>query len=81
MVAISRARRADLARRARDIRQECEQQGMGVPQVAQELLMAYQHAPAEVRDRPSIRRIAAELVERHPRTPGVRRLAALASPA
>ena len=48
-------------------------------QAAQELLTAYQHAPAEVRDRPSIRRIADELVERHPRTPGVRHLAALAS--
>ena len=49
-------------------------------QAAQELLTAYRHAPAEVRDRPSIRKIAAELVERHPRTPGVRHLAALASP-
>ncbi|MFI7448048.1 helix-turn-helix domain-containing protein [Nonomuraea sp. NPDC049714] len=44
-------------------------------QAAAELLTAYQHAPAEVQDRPSIRRIAAELVERHPRTPGVRQLA------
>ncbi|MFG1963060.1 hypothetical protein [Nonomuraea sp. NPDC049028] len=39
------------------------------------LLEAYRHAPAEVRDRPSIRRIAAELVERHPRVAGVRQLA------
>ena len=40
-----------------------------------ELLTAYRHAPAEVRDRPSIRRIAAEVVERHPRVAGVRHLA------
>jgi tetratricopeptide (TPR) repeat protein len=44
-------------------------------QATKELLTAYQHAPAEVRDRPSIRKITAELVERHPRTPGVRHLA------
>ncbi|MEU6710024.1 helix-turn-helix transcriptional regulator [Nonomuraea sp. NPDC046802] len=40
------------------------------------LLEAVGHAPAEVRDRPSIRKIAAELVERHPRVAGVRQLAA-----
>lgn len=44
-------------------------------QTTAELLAAYQHAPAEVRDRPSIRRIAAEVVERHPRVAGVRQLA------
>ncbi|MEU4576074.1 hypothetical protein [Nonomuraea sp. NPDC023979] len=44
-------------------------------QTAAELLTAYQQAPAEVRDRPSIRLIAAELVERHPRVVGVRQLA------
>ncbi|MFI7126021.1 hypothetical protein ACIBQ1_10025 [Nonomuraea sp. NPDC050153] len=44
-------------------------------QTAAELLMACQHAPAEVRDRPSIRAIAVELVDRHPRVAGVRRLA------
>lgn len=44
-------------------------------ETAAELLTAYQHAPAEVRDRPSIRRIAAEVVERHPRVAGVRQLA------
>ncbi|MER7361968.1 helix-turn-helix domain-containing protein [Nonomuraea wenchangensis] len=41
-------------------------------QTATALLEAIQHAPAEVRDRPSIRQIAAELVERHPRVAGVR---------
>ncbi|MFI7113934.1 helix-turn-helix domain-containing protein [Nonomuraea sp. NPDC050227] len=50
-------------------------------QTAAELLAAYRHAPAEVRDRPSIRRIAAEVVERHPCVAGVRQLAtAIARP-
>ena len=40
-----------------------------------ELLTAYQHAPAEVTGRPSIRAIAAEVVARHPRVAGVRQLA------
>jgi hypothetical protein len=40
-----------------------------------ELLAAHGHAPSEVLDRPSIRRIAAEVVERHPRVAGVRQLA------
>jgi hypothetical protein len=44
-------------------------------QATAELLTAYQHAPAEVRDRPSIRKIAAEVVERHPKVAGVRQLA------
>jgi hypothetical protein len=44
-------------------------------QTTTELLEAFQHAPGEVRDRPSIRMIAAELVERHPRVAGVRHLA------
>ncbi|MET8985800.1 hypothetical protein ABZW49_10165 [Nonomuraea wenchangensis] len=43
-------------------------------QTAAALLTAVQHAPAEVRDRPSIRRIADELVEQHPRVAGVREL-------
>jgi transcriptional regulator with XRE-family HTH domain len=43
---------------------------------AQRLLAAYQHAPGEVRDRPGIRAIAGQLVEHHPRVPGVRQLAA-----
>ncbi|MEV8635355.1 hypothetical protein AB0395_27230 [Streptosporangium sp. NPDC051023] len=43
-------------------------------QTTAELLTAYQHAPAEVRDRPSIRQIAVNLVERHPRVAGVRQL-------
>lgn len=44
-------------------------------QTTAELLTAYRHAPAEVRDRPSIRKIAEELVERHQRVGGVRQLA------
>lgn len=43
-------------------------------QATAELLTAYQHAPAEVRDRPSIRTIADALGERHPRVAGVRQL-------
>ncbi|MEU8151811.1 hypothetical protein [Nonomuraea sp. NPDC048901] len=39
------------------------------------LLTAHCHAPSEVLDRPSIRRIANELVERHPRVAGARHLA------
>ena len=45
-------------------------------QTVHALLAAHTHAPAEVRDRPRIRRIAAELVERHPRADGVPALAA-----
>jgi transcriptional regulator with XRE-family HTH domain len=45
-------------------------------QTVQALLAAHAHAPAEVRERPRIRRIAAELVERHPRVDGVPALAA-----
>lgn len=45
-------------------------------QTAHALLAAHVNAPAEVRDRPTIRAIAEELVERHPRRPGVRELAA-----
>lgn len=40
------------------------------------LLAAHQHAKSEVLDRPSIRRIAVDLVERHPQVAGVRQLAA-----
>ncbi|MEU3600522.1 helix-turn-helix transcriptional regulator [Streptomyces sp. NPDC006798] len=40
------------------------------------LLAAHREAPAEVRDRPSMRAIVTELTERHPRTTGVRQLAA-----
>lgn len=43
-------------------------------QTTAELLTAYQHAPAEVRDRPSIRTIADALGGRHPRVAGVRQL-------
>jgi transcriptional regulator with XRE-family HTH domain len=43
-------------------------------QTAQALLSAYRSSPGEVRDRPAIRSIVAELVERHPRTAGVREL-------
>lgn len=45
-------------------------------QTATELLAAMRVSPSEVRDRPSIRRIVAELHDRHPRTPGVRELVA-----
>jgi hypothetical protein len=44
-------------------------------QATAELLAAHRHAPSEVCDRPSIRRIATELVEHHPRVAGVRHLA------
>lgn len=44
-------------------------------QTAAALLTAYQHARSEVLDRPSIRKIAVELVERHPRVAGVHHLA------
>ncbi|MFC8824866.1 helix-turn-helix domain-containing protein [Streptomyces sp. NPDC057137] len=40
------------------------------------LLSAYREAPAEVRDRPSIRSIVTELAERHPHIGSVRRLVA-----
>ncbi|MFH8352977.1 hypothetical protein ACH4C2_12185 [Streptomyces sp. NPDC018057] len=40
------------------------------------LLAAHREAPAEVRDRPSMRAIVTELAERHPRTASVRQLAA-----
>lgn len=43
-------------------------------QAAQALLSAYRSSPGEVRDRPAIRNIVAELAERHPRTAGVREL-------
>ena len=44
-------------------------------QTASELLGAMRVSPGEVRDRPAIRAIVAELSSRHPRTPGVRELA------
>lgn len=44
-------------------------------QATAELLTAYQQAPSEVGDRPSIRKIAAELVDHHSRVAGVGRLA------
>ncbi|WP_433520167.1 hypothetical protein ACQP2T_63550 (plasmid) [Nonomuraea sp. CA-143628] len=44
-------------------------------QATAELLAAHRHAPSEVRDRPSIRKIAAELVEHHSGAAGVGRLA------
>lgn len=46
-----------------------------VEQAAEALIKAHAYAPAEVRDRPSIRAIADELVQRHPRVPGARELA------
>ncbi|WP_344260462.1 transcriptional regulator [Streptomyces sodiiphilus] len=44
-------------------------------QTAQELLLAHRAAPAEVRDRPTIRAIVTDLVRAHPRASGVRELA------
>lgn len=41
----------------------------------QQLLAAFRQAPGEVRDRPSIRKIAVDLIERHPRVSGVHELA------
>jgi hypothetical protein len=49
-------------------------------QAAHQLLAAHGHAPAEVRDRPAIRNIAVERVDRHPRVPGARELAAVITP-
>jgi transcriptional regulator with XRE-family HTH domain len=40
-------------------------------QTAQALLAAHSHAPAEVRDRPSIRNIVTDLARRHPNVSGV----------
>lgn len=45
-------------------------------QTAHALLTAHRAAPSEVRDRPSIRAIVTDLTRRHPRTSGVRELAA-----
>ncbi|MEU9744706.1 helix-turn-helix domain-containing protein [Streptomyces niveus] len=45
-------------------------------QTADALLAAHRTAPAEVRDRPSIRAIVTDLARRHPRTSGVRELVA-----
>jgi hypothetical protein len=43
-------------------------------QTALALLAAYRQAPSEVRDRPTIRKIAVNLAEQHPQVPGVREL-------
>lgn len=45
-------------------------------QTAHALLSAYEQAPSEVRDRPTIRKIADDLTALHPRASGVRELAA-----
>ncbi len=44
-------------------------------QTADALLEALRASPAEVRDRPAIRRVAVDLVHRHPHTAGRRELA------
>ncbi|MCZ0210568.1 helix-turn-helix transcriptional regulator [Streptomyces sp. UMAF16] len=49
-------------------------------QTAQALLSAYRASPGEVRDRPAIRAIVAELTARHPHADGVRELRAAISP-
>jgi hypothetical protein len=46
-------------------------------QTAQALLTAYRASPAEVRDRPAIRRIADAVTTRHPHAAGARELRAL----
>lgn len=48
-----------------------------VEETAAALLAAHREAPAEVRDRPSMRVIVAELTERHPRAASVRQLGAV----
>ncbi|MEW2127904.1 helix-turn-helix transcriptional regulator [Streptomyces sp. NPDC007259] len=48
-------------------------------QTAHALLNAHRASPGEVRDRPAIRNIVTELVQRHPRTAGVRELHAAVS--
>ena len=48
-----------------------------VEQTVQALRAACAYAPAEVRDRPSVRAIAVELVERYPRADGVGEVAAV----
>ncbi|MFJ5115364.1 helix-turn-helix domain-containing protein [Streptomyces sp. NPDC088551] len=45
-------------------------------QTAHALLAAHRAAPSEVHDRPSIRAIVTDLTRRHPRTSGIRELAA-----
>ena len=45
-------------------------------ETAHALLAAYEQAPSEVRDRPSIRKISEDLASLHPRVSGVRELAA-----
>ncbi|MGW1196547.1 helix-turn-helix domain-containing protein [Streptomyces sp. NPDC002536] len=45
-------------------------------QTADALLEALRASPAEVRDRPAIRQVATDLIQRHPRTHGVRELSA-----
>ncbi|MGW6274925.1 transcriptional regulator [Streptomyces sp. NPDC055060] len=49
-------------------------------QTARSLFDAYRASPGEVRDRPAIRGIVDELVQRHPRTSGVKELQAATSP-
>jgi hypothetical protein len=44
---------------------------------ARHLLAALRQAPSEVRDRPSIRKIAISLIQQHPRASGTRELAAV----
>jgi hypothetical protein len=44
---------------------------------AHALLAAHRHAPTEVTNRPAIRKIASDLVDRHPRTTGTRELRAI----
>ncbi|GAA0553856.1 hypothetical protein [Actinomadura livida] len=69
-------------RRARlhtDMARAYVQRGWPEPAIAR-LLQAHRQAASEVRDRPSIRRVAAELVQRHRQVPGARELAAILGP-
>lgn len=69
-------------RRARlhtDMARAYVQRGWPEPAIAR-LLQAHQQAAGEVRDRPSIRKVAADLVERHHRVSGARDLAAVLGP-
>ncbi|MFV8133209.1 helix-turn-helix domain-containing protein [Streptomyces syringium] len=49
-------------------------------QTTEALLEAMRVSPAEVRDRPAIRKVATALARQHPRTPGVRELASAIGP-
>jgi transcriptional regulator with XRE-family HTH domain len=49
-------------------------------QTAHALLAAHRHAPTEITNRPTIRKIASDLADRHPRTTGTRELRTILAP-